>query len=251
MGIGIGTGPLPSLGQVQSGVSRQVMQFRPRTPESRASAVEAGESSLIAEEHLGELRIGSMFHSLSYKSALTTYFNIESHINPLNESREKSSGEVQLRLQELDRSLQRQLVVVGLQQAATLHDEAQTTIRPPYRGRITGPIKFVNQLLATWQLEAEKACILLGLEPSRLPYVNAVLQGYETLTGRDAKDRIAHLFQIRKLLSALFRDEAVENEWLREPQDILKGKVPMDLLLEGSMENLLLVREYVERVSGR
>ena len=89
------------------------------------------------------------------------------------------------------------------------------------------------------------------MEPSRLPYVNAVLQGYETLTGRDAKDRIAHLFQIRQLLSTLFRDEAVENEWLREPQDLLKGKVPMDLLLEGSMENLLLVREYVERVSGR
>ena len=156
-----------------------------------------------------------------------------------------------MRLQEINRSLQRLLVVLGLQQAALLRDEAQTTIRPSYRGRITGPIRFVNQLLSTWQLEAEKACILLGMEPSRLPYVNAVLQGNETLTGRDAKDRIAHLFQIRELLSALFRDEAVENEWLREPQKVLKGKVPMDLLLEGSMENLLLVREYVERVTGR
>ena len=156
-----------------------------------------------------------------------------------------------MRLQEINRSLQRLLVVLGLQQAALLRDEAQTTIRPSYRGRITGPIRFVNQLLSTWQLEAETACILLGMEPSRLPYVNAVLQGNKTLTGRDAKDRIAHLFQIRELLSALFRDEAVENEWLREPQEVLKGKTPMDLLLEGSMENLLLVREYVERVTGR
>ena len=154
-------------------------------------------------------------------------------------------------LQELNRSLQRQLVAVGLQRAATLHDESKMTKRYSYSGRITGPIRFVNKLLATWQLEAEKACILLGLEPSRLPYVIDVLQGYETLTGRDAKDRIAHLFQIRKLLSALFRDESVENEWLREPQDVLKDKAPMDLLLEGSMENLLLVREYVERVTGR
>ena len=84
-----------------------------------------------------------------------------------------------------------------------------------------------------------------------MTYVNDVLQGCETLTGRDTKDRIAHLFQIRKLLFALFRDEAVENEWLREPRDVLKGKTPMDLLLEGSMENLLLVREYVELVTGR
>ena len=247
--MGIGTVPLPSLGQVQNGVSRQDMQSSPRQPESRALAVEAIERSLIAEERLDEWRSVLKFHISKNMSTFTAYSNIESDdLNPPNEPRELSSDEVQLPWQELNRSLQQQLVVVGLQHAATLHDEAQTTIRPPYRGRITGPIKFVNQLLATWQLEAEKACILLGIEPSRLPYVNAVLQGYETLTGRDAKDRIAHLFQIRELLSALFRDEAVENEWLREPQDFLKGKVPMDLLLEGSMENLLLVREYVERV---
>ena len=249
--MGIGTQPRSSLGQVQSGVSRKVMQSSPRSPESRAPAIEASESSLIAEERLDELRNVLKFHNSKNKSTFTTYFNIESDINPPNEPRELSLDEVQLPRQELNRSIQRQLVVAGLQQAATLHDEAKTTIRPSYSGRITGPIRFVNQLLATWQLEAEKACILLGIEPSRLPYVNAVLQGYETLTGRDAKDRIAHLFQIRQLLSTLFRYEAVENEWLREPQDFLKGKVPMDLLLEGSMENLLLVREYVERVSGR
>ena len=121
----------------------------------------------------------------------------------------------------------------------------------PYRGRITGPVQFVNQLLATWDLEPESACILLGFERSQFTYVNNVLQGYGTLTGRDAKDRIVHLIQIRKLLSALFRDEAVENEWLREPHDTLNGKAPMDLLREGSMENLLLVREYVEMVTGR
>ena len=121
----------------------------------------------------------------------------------------------------------------------------------PYRGRITGPVKFINQLLATWQLPADSTCILLGFEPSDSAYIHNVLQGYATLRGRDAKDRIAHLLQIRMSLSALFRDEAVENEWLREPQDILNGKTPMELLLEGSMENLLLVKEYVELVAGR
>ena len=121
----------------------------------------------------------------------------------------------------------------------------------PSLGRITGPVKFVTQLLTTWRLELPEACILLGFESSEFAYVNDVLQGHAHLQGRDTKDRIAHLFQIRKLLSALFRDEAVENEWLREPRDVLKGKTPMDLLLEGSMENLLLVKEYVEVVTGR
>lgn len=128
---------------------------------------------------------------------------------------------------------------------------AGPTKASPYRSRITGPVKFVNKLLATWHLPPESACALLGFEPSRFAYVNDVLQGCETLTGRDAKDRIAHLFQIRTLLSSLFQDETVENEWLREPHDTLNGRVPMDLLLEGSMENLLLVREYVELVTGR
>ncbi len=119
----------------------------------------------------------------------------------------------------------------------------------PDRGRITGPVQFVKQLLATWDLEPKAACIMLGFEPSRFAYVNDVLQGYQTLTGRDAKDRIVHLIQIRTSLSVLFRDEAVENEWLREPHDTLNGKTPMDLLLDGSMENLLLVKEYVDLVA--
>ncbi len=81
--------------------------------------------------------------------------------------------------------------------------------------------------------------------------VEGLLSGRVTLRGRDVKDRIAYLFRIRKTLSALFRDENVENEWLREPHGALNGKSPMDIMLEGSMENLLLVKEYVEAAAGR
>ncbi len=123
--------------------------------------------------------------------------------------------------------------------------------RSPYRARLTGPVKFVNQLLAAWDLETDSACVLLGFESSESAVVNAILDGYAPLQGRDVRDRIAYLFRIRVLLSNLFRNKSVENEWLREPRDILKGKAPMDLLLEGSMENLLLVREFVELSTGR
>lgn len=142
-----------------------------------------------------------------------------------------------------------QFDAIGLRKVIAFTKQATNTSTS--RGRITGPVKFVKQLLTTWRLELPEACILLGFEPSESDHVKDVLQGYATLRGRDANDRIAHLFQIRKLLSALFRDEAVENEWLRETRDALQGKAPMDLLLEGSMENLLLVKEYVEVVTGR
>ncbi len=257
--MSIGTHPLPTLGQGQTVASEQVSRVNLPPSESGATAIEATEQSLTTERVLDELRKVSKFQSSMPISTVKTspYTDAPSLLSSESEFSStvielrlgRSSAVVQLRLHAQDR-LHPPLVVVGLQKA-TIPDEAQATTRPSYRGRITGPVQFVNKLLDTWHLGPESACILLGFEPSRLTYVNDVLQGYETLTGRDAKDRIVHLFQIRKLLSALFQDETVENEWLGEPQDVLKGKTPMDLLLEGSMENLLLVREYVELVTGR
>ena len=116
--------------------------------------------------------------------------------------------------------------------------------------RVTGPVRFVNSLLDTWHLPPEAAGRLLGFEASDADYVKDVLRGDAPLRGRDAKDRVVHLFQIRRLLFSLFRDEAVENDWLREARDALGGKSPLDLLLEGSMEDLLLTKEYVEFVAG-
>lgn len=115
--------------------------------------------------------------------------------------------------------------------------------------RPTGPVQFIAKLLTTWNLDTEHATVLLGLEdPER---AHRMLSGHEPLVGRDVKDRIAHLYHIRRTLWSLFQDEEVENEWLREPHSLIYGKAPIDLLLEGSMENLLMFREYVESLARR
>lgn len=121
---------------------------------------------------------------------------------------------------------------------------------PPDVTTLTGPIQLLNKILETWRLGEADAISLLGLEPSGRGYAADLLAGRTALRGRDAKDRLAHLIQIRMMLSEWLRDEAVENAWLREPQDPLDGKAPMQLFLEGSMENLLLVKEYVEAATG-
>ena len=140
----------------------------------------------------------------------------------------------------------------SLQQTPISVSTEMTAARePPDHERLSGPIWFVEKLLKTWRLELGDVVPLLGLEPSDLSYATDVFAGRATLRGRDAKDRIAYLFRIRKTLSALFRDEDVENEWLRERHEMLDDKAPMDLLLDGSMENLLLVKEYVEAAAGR
>ncbi len=92
---------------------------------------------------------------------------------------------------------------------------------------------------------------LLGFDDRDAAYVSSVLEGMDQFRGRDARDRIAHLFRIRSTLSALFRDLEVENDWLREAHTLLDGRSPMDLLLGGSMEDLLLVSEYADAAAGR
>lgn len=122
---------------------------------------------------------------------------------------------------------------------------------PASLARLTGAAQFLNKLLDTWRLDHDAALALLGLEPSQRNYLDDLLTGYAPPAGRDIKDRIAYLFTIRKTLSGLFQDEAVENDWLREAHALLEGRKPMTLMLEGSMDNLLLVKEYVDTAAGQ
>lgn len=117
--------------------------------------------------------------------------------------------------------------------------------------RISGPVQFVLKLLDSWRLSRDDAVLLLGFDQKDNGFVQAVLAGAADLHGRDARDRIAHLFHIRQTLSSLFRDLDVENEWLREPHTLLDEQEPLKLLLGGSMEDLLLVKEYVDAAAGR
>lgn len=123
-------------------------------------------------------------------------------------------------------------------------------ITQPRIVRLSGPIQFFLKLIGLWRLEEEDACRLLGYELTEIKYVEDVLSGVLPLLGRDPKDRIANLFVIRKRLAGLFKDLDVENEWLREKQVALNNNSPLELLLSGSMENLLLIKEFVEHVSG-
>lgn len=116
---------------------------------------------------------------------------------------------------------------------------------------LSGPMQFLLLLLKTWELERQDAVPLLGFETSERQYVERLLNGMESLTGRDVKDRIAYLFQIRQTLAGLFRNVKVENDWLREYHPMLDDRSPMDLLLKGTMEYLLVVRDYVLVASGK
>ena len=147
--------------------------------------------------------------------------------------------------------VQQPSTISGEIQAAEQYKEASARLLRSVTSRLSGPILFVTRLLDAWGLDRGSAAILLGFERADHTFVSHLLDGHVALRGRDVKDRIVHLFEIRSTLSALFQDLEVENAWLRESQPLLDDRTPIDLMLEGSIENLLLAKEYVLAAAGR
>ena len=136
---------------------------------------------------------------------------------------------------------------------------ARVCPRPPYESvgdapveasnRLADPVQFVLKLLELWHMEAADAVGLLGFDPMDADHGAAVLGGTERFGRRDVRDRISHLFWIRKTLWTLLRDLETENEWLKEPHSMLDDRSPVSLPVDGSMEDILLAREYADAVA--
>lgn len=117
------------------------------------------------------------------------------------------------------------------------------------RGRITGPVLYFKMLLSEWGLEDRDAASLLGFEQGQTRDAVAILNGTKTLAGHDAKDRLRALINIDTLLNDMFRDNEVSYRFLRNKNDSLNAS-PLEMLLSGSMEKLLIVRDFVKHLAG-
>lgn len=145
----------------------------------------------------------------------------------------------------------------GSPQTARLPYEPVSLISTPHHStealqtRLTGPIQFLRKLLEFWDLKTDEIVSMLGFDPPDTGYVTAVLNGFGQFRGRDVRDRIASLYSIRKTLWSLFRDLETENAWLRETHTMLASRSPLELMLSGSMKELILAKEYVGFTAGR
>lgn len=140
------------------------------------------------------------------------------------------------------------LTALGLKKPFLSSSAPIMSFSPPKR--LSGPVQFVLKLLDYWRLSRDDSVSILGFDPTDSDYVKDILNGMASLRGRDVRDRIAHLFHIWTTLSSLFQDRDVENDWLRESHALLDERSPLKLLLGGAMEDLLLVKEYVDAAAG-
>lgn len=166
---------------------------------------------------------------------------------------------------------QRKSVVAGLRGAADLpssrvnEDIYQTPLRPHQQSSfelnpppadsttrvLSGPSKFLQSLLKLWKLTDRDALLLLGYEGDAAGILEEFLLTPVSKWSRDQKERMADLIEIRTILDALLRDIDAENEWLRQSREDLDGQSPLDLMLSGSMENLIAVKYFVQAIAGR
>lgn len=117
------------------------------------------------------------------------------------------------------------------------------------RGRVVGPVKLFAKLIDFWDLSLVDAIPLLGLDDGDIASVRSILSGASTLRGRDVKERLGLLFEIRAGLGALFNDRDAENRWLREKSPSLRES-PLELLRQGSFRDLLAIHQSVSRMTG-
>jgi transcriptional regulator with XRE-family HTH domain len=119
----------------------------------------------------------------------------------------------------------------------------------PKTSRLAAPVRFVIKLMQLWEMADAEGAKLLGLE--READLRDLTSGAKQLDTRDVKDRVRHLIRMREALHSLFGNINAERGWLREPRPELDGQSPLDLLLEGSMENFLVVSQFVQWLAGR
>lgn len=119
----------------------------------------------------------------------------------------------------------------------------------PFRGRVTGAVQVVKQILERWGLDRSQARVLLDYETD--DDVRRLFEGLLTLKGRDKGARCKLIYRIDEALTPLFRDPDAVAEWLREPKSGLKGLSPLTQMLHGDIADLMTVRYLAEEETGR
>ena len=121
---------------------------------------------------------------------------------------------------------------------------------PREAGEIRGVLKIFVETCQRWELKLEDQVILLG-------YQSAGSTGMQILNGRvrehsrDIKDRSGYVIAISIGLGILFGESIdAENQWLRNPRQMLDGKTPLDYMLGGQMIDLIAINRMVERERG-
>jgi hypothetical protein len=114
------------------------------------------------------------------------------------------------------------------------------------QGRITGPVRLIQQIARAWSLTNSELANLLAY-PSETSVLELV-EGRRTFaTETDQGDRVRIMYAIHGTLADLFVDASHEGRWLRDRLAILEDMSPLAYMLRKRIPGMLAVRDLVER----
>jgi hypothetical protein len=119
------------------------------------------------------------------------------------------------------------------------------------RDALSGPaVRLFLSLAEQWHLTVDQRLALLG-DISRQTYHNWQ-NGKVGPLSRDQLERISLLLGIHKGLKLLFADDVAGLRWLKSANvDIpFAGKTPLERALSGSINDLFVVRRYIDGWRG-
>jgi hypothetical protein len=118
--------------------------------------------------------------------------------------------------------------------------------RATLQGRVTGPVRLIQQIARAWSLTNSELANLLAHPSETL--VPALLEGRMTFaTETDQGDRVRIMYAIHSTLADLFVNASDEGRWLRDRLAILENMSPLAYMLRKRIPGMLAVRDIVER----
>lgn len=119
------------------------------------------------------------------------------------------------------------------------------------RTRLSTPgLKAFHHITDAWDLSVRDRCILLG-DPSTQTYqrwMRHISANSPVTLSKDTLIRISAVLGIHKLLTTLFTDQNTAMIWLKQAHQglVFAGRSPLTLMLNGTQDDLLTVRRYLE-----
>jgi hypothetical protein len=111
--------------------------------------------------------------------------------------------------------------------------------------------RMVMTLLDHWKLSTEDQTALLGLSASNRATLSRYRKGEPIGANRDQYERVGHLLGIHKNLRLLFpQNRDLAYSWMTSRNRAFDNRTPVEVVKEWGFAGLLMVRGYLDRVSG-
>ncbi len=119
------------------------------------------------------------------------------------------------------------------------------------RDRLTpSAVDGIVRLAEVWRLTSAEVCALLG-DVSERTWFRMKKGEWSGALSHDTLTRVSALIGIFKGLRLLF-SEPLSNEWVRLPNKgpLYGGRRPLDVMIEGGIPKMLMVRQHIDALRG-